>query len=95
MGPMTATHRLRYEGDPAPASAFAQMLQDEGLTVDWEPPYEERGGIVEDVLISLLASGTYDTIKTGVQSAIEKFHARFPGRARITDEDQAEDSGEG
>ena len=89
---MTETRRLQYEGHPAIASAFVQMLQEEGLAVSWEPPIERRGAnIPEDVLISILASGTYDALKAGIRAAVEKFRDKFPGRARITDEDDEED----
>lgn len=68
------TKRLvRYEG-PAPlAAALAQYLEQQGVHVYWEPPVEERGGIVELVVIPLLVTGSYDAIKAGVRLFLERF----------------------
>jgi hypothetical protein len=45
-----------------------QMLEAEGVQVDWEQPQERRdiSGIAEAIVLSLAASGTYDAIKAAV-----------------------------
>jgi len=89
---MTESHRLTYTGNPAFSGVLVQMLQDEGLAVEWEPPEERRGAnIPEDVLVGLVVSGLSDTIKLGIRTAIEKFRTRFPGRAEVRDDDASED----
>jgi hypothetical protein len=78
---MTQTTRtVRYEGPPTRVSMLAQMLEEEGVTVDYEPPPEYRDvtAIAATVVISLVCSGLYDGIKAGVNKARQKFgdHAK-------------------
>ena len=72
---MTETRTITYEGDPARAGALVQMLEQQGVKVEWEPPQEERslGTDVGAVALSLVASGLYDAIKTGVTRLRERF----------------------
>lgn len=51
---------FQYTGSPAIAGRFAQMLQDEGLTVEWEPPTEQRGmgDMSQQVKVELAVAGT-------------------------------------
>ena len=46
------------------------MLEEAGAHVEWEAPQERRDiqGIAETVALSLVASGTWDTIKAAVAS---------------------------
>jgi hypothetical protein len=73
---MTETRTITYEGDQARAGALVQMLEQQGVHVDWQPGREERsfGTDVGAVALSLVASGLYDGIKTGVA----RFRERFP-----------------
>jgi len=71
------------------------MLEDEGIHVDWEPPYERRNleGVAETIVLSLVASGAYD----GIKAAVAKFRKWAPrteviieggdGKENIDDED--------
>ncbi|MDX6256760.1 MAG: hypothetical protein QOJ11_3094 [Frankiales bacterium] len=57
---------VRFNGPAARASQLAQMLTEAGAEIEWEPPYEQRsGGIVETVVVSIVARGAYDIIKGG------------------------------
>lgn len=73
---MAETWTITYEGDPARAGALVQMLEQQGVHVEWEPPQERRsfGADVGAVALSLVASGLYDAIKAGVA----RFRERFP-----------------
>lgn len=89
---MPETHHLTYEGPPRGANAFAQMLRDEGLTVDWQRPDETRtADLVQDVVIYFAIRASDDivdlAVTTAVRAAIAKFRARFPGKARIDEDD--------
>lgn len=77
---MTDTLTIRYKGGPERVGALVQMLEDEGVHVDWEPPEEQRNleGVAETIALALVASGTYDAIKT----AVAKFR-RWAPRAQV------------
>jgi hypothetical protein len=98
---MTDTPRIviTYKGEPACASALVQMLEQEGVQVDWTPPTERRSArdalgwltVSDDinaVLVSLVCNGTKPAIKAGV----DKFRKRFP-RAKVEVEDGPDDGG--
>ena len=69
---------LTFDGQPALRSLLAQILTEEGASVD---PRSEQGelerrsivgGIAITYGVSLVASGTYDLIKAGVAKFCEK-----------------------
>ena len=76
---MTET-RITYEGDPALVSLLVQMLEEEGVEVQWQRPEERRdvSGMAEAVVVNLAAVG----VLTGIKAAVQKFRARF-GRSRV------------
>ena len=85
------TRRVTYRGNPAFASILVQMLEEEGVTVEWERPGEQRGGIGErgqDVVVIMLAAGGYDAIK----AAVDKFRNYMHDRAEATIEDDEQDN---
>jgi hypothetical protein len=59
------TWTFQDTGSPAFAGRFAQMLQDEGLTVEWEPPMEQRvlGDTMQQVEVELVVTGTEALVK--------------------------------
>jgi hypothetical protein len=73
---LDSTTTLRYEGDPAIASALAQMLREEGVEVEWERPYEARSLLtaMEAVAVFYFCKGSDLAIKL----AVERFRRRFP-----------------
>lgn len=87
----TETVTIRYRGGPARAGALVQMLEEQGVHVEWEPPQERRDlqGVAETVALSLVASGTYDAIK----AAVVNFRRRVP-RAEVFVERNQDDEGE-
>jgi hypothetical protein len=68
------TWTFQYTGSPAFAGRFAQMLRDEGLTVQWEPPMEQRGlgDVVQQVEVvtgtTALAKAAWARIKPRLRS---------------------------
>lgn len=85
---MTETRRkITYRGPAAYASM--QMLKEDGATVEWEPPKEERGlgEMAQEVVVTLVASGTL----AGIKAALERFQQRTEGRFDVTDEDDGND----
>ena len=93
---MTDSHRLTYVGSPALASAFVQMLEETGLTVEWIRPKERHGlsDFAQGVAVGLVVEGAKDAIGVGVKAAIDKFRARFPGPTEIRDEDDPDPAAE-
>ncbi len=84
------TTTLRYEGNPAIASALAQMLREEGVDVEWERPYEAR-----DLLTAMEAVAVYYFCKgsdAAIRLAVERFRKRFPN-TKVTRNDD-EDGGD-
>lgn len=76
---------LRYEGLPAFASALAQMLQEEGVQVTYQPPVEGRGAVTDmaqDVIVNLVTIGS----TAAITAAVERFRRRFRD-VRVEEED--------
>jgi len=86
------TRTIRYTGSAARAGALVQMLERQGVHVEWEPPREERGvgGDFMAVGLGIAASGSYDLLK----AAVEQFRARFP-RAEVVIEDNDSEPDDG
>jgi hypothetical protein len=86
---MTDTRIIRYRGGPARVGALVQMLEEQGVHVDWEPPQEQRNleGLAEIIVLSLVASGTYD----GIKAAVAKFRKWAPRTEVILEESKQED----
>jgi hypothetical protein len=83
------TRRVTYRGNPAFASMLVQMLEQESVTVKWEPPREERGmaEIAPEVTIQMAATGDATAI-----AAAAKFRKHMNGRAEATvDKDEMDD----
>ena len=77
---MTET-RITYEGDPALVSLLVQMLEEEGVEVQWQWPTEERldvPGMAESVIANLVAIG----VLTSINAAVQKFRRQFE-RSRV------------
>ena len=74
---------------PVPPTALAAKLQDHGVAVEpWAAPEEDRG-IAHDIVVSIIASGVYDAIKSG----LEDFLRSFPDAdAHIEDDDDRDAS---
>lgn len=87
---MTATRTITYRGGPARVGALVQMLEDEGVVVDWERPQERRNldEVAQTVLLSLVASGTYD----GIKAAITRFRKLTPKAEVILEGEEPEES---
>ena len=67
---------------------FVQMLEQESVTVKWEPPREERGmaELAPEVTIHMAATGDATAI------AAAKFRKHMNGRAEATiDKDEMDD----
>jgi hypothetical protein len=79
---------LTCEAPPVAVSAFAQMLREQGLTVDYTPPTETRSmptTIAEMVVVNLTVTGTTAALKTGVSAAKKRFRAsRFGAFGNVT-----------
>jgi hypothetical protein len=88
-GMTTETHRIVYRGGAPGALMLARMLRAEGVTVDWEPPEEQRGGgldFARDVAVEMVAAGGI----AAISAVIAKFRDRTNGRGDATIEDDGE-----
>jgi len=76
------TRRVTYRGDPAYASMLVQMLEQEGATVKWERPVEQRGTgeRTHEVIVQMVAAGGV----TAIAAAVAKFRKHMHGRADAT-----------
>jgi hypothetical protein len=85
-----ATKRITYYGDAARVGALVQMLERQGVQVDWSPPHEERGlaSDINEVIVNLVSTGSALAIAAGVK----QFRQRFP-RHKIEVEGEKEDDG--
>lgn len=69
---------------------LVQMLEEEGVTVEWERPREQRGGIGDmgqEVIVQMVAAGGLVAIK----AAVDKFRDLMRDRAEVTIEDDEQD----
>jgi hypothetical protein len=76
---------ITYRG-PAPfVSLLAQMLEEEGASVEWEPPIEERGAgeMAQDIVSQLIATGA----AAGIAEAIRRFREWTKGKGDVTQDD--------
>jgi hypothetical protein len=68
---------------------LAQMLSDEGLTVDFEPPTEDRGtGDVVTVVVLYVGAKVLDkafdlSLDKLIERAVQRFKSRVP-KAEVT-----------
>ena len=67
---------------------LVQMLEQEGATVEWERPVEQRGmaEMAQEVIVNMVAAGNLVAIKV----AVDKFRKHMRGRATATIEDDEE-----
>ena len=79
--------QITYEGPPALAGLFAQLLRDEGLEVSYRAPTEQRSGTEVMVAVGLTVNSTVAQIYgEEIKAAVRKLKGRFP-RTKVTDED--------
>jgi hypothetical protein len=64
---------LHYEGTSEIAYDLVKQLEDEGLTIQWVPPPEERTAILEPIAISIIAKGSYDLLTIVVTEMRRRF----------------------
>ena len=81
--------RITYKGAAPFAGALVQVLNEEGVEVEWTSPPEARDvlGALEAVVVSLVATGAYDAIKAGVN----RFRRRFPESSVVIEDDEDDD----
>jgi len=86
--PPEVTRTITYRGYPARASQLAQMLEEEGVDVEWTRPTEERGlgADAAQVVIQMVATGGV----LGITAAVNKFRARVK-HAKVTIEGEDEE----
>ncbi len=75
---MEQTRTLRYTGSPTFAGLFAQTLRDEGVVVEYEPPFERRdaASMVEAVTVFFICRGS----EVAIKAAVDKWRARSRGK---------------
>ncbi|MGV1006058.1 MAG: hypothetical protein ACOYEV_15125 [Candidatus Nanopelagicales bacterium] len=49
--------RVEYQGPYEDSFALVGALRDAGHAVSWEPPDRERGDVVQDLVVGMVASG--------------------------------------
>jgi hypothetical protein len=83
------TRRVTYRGDPAGAYLLADLLQREGVTVEWKPPHEQRGlaEIGQGVIVAIAARGTLAAIEAAVAKFRKHMHDKTETEVTIEDDD--------
>jgi hypothetical protein len=76
------SRHVTYRGNPAFASMLVQMLEDEGATVEWERPQEQRGlgEMAQETVVQMVATGSLLAIKV----AVDKFRKHMRGKVEVT-----------
>jgi menaquinone-dependent protoporphyrinogen IX oxidase len=88
-------HTVTYEGSTRQVAVLAQLLRDEGLKVDYEPP-ESRGAIhaeqVATVVISVVSGTASALLGDAINAGVRKFRARnLRGKIAVDGEPVADD----
>lgn len=84
------TRRVTYRGEPAGASLLADLLQREGVTVEWERPDGQRSSIGEmkqQVIVEMVAAGNLLAIKVAVAKFRKHMHDKTETGVTIEDDD--------
>jgi len=89
-------HTVTYEGSTRQVAVLAQLLRDEGLKVDYEPPMESRGAIhaeqVATVVISVVSGTASALLGDAINAGVRKFRARnLRGKIAVDGEPVADD----
>lgn len=71
---------LVYTGEPRGVSLLAYLLQQEGLTAEYNPPREYKDAIVHEAVVHLLVSVADGTVGVVVDVAIRTAIANFRRR---------------
>jgi hypothetical protein len=73
---MDVTRKITYHGDTARVGALVQMLERQGVRVDWSPPEERRGlgADANEVIVNLVSTGSV----VAIAAAVKQFRTRFP-----------------
>jgi hypothetical protein len=74
--------KLTYEGPPAFAGFFAQLLREEGLTVNYDPTDEPRDATGALVLVGVVFQITGPVPWLAIWYAVRKFRASRLGRGQ-------------
>jgi hypothetical protein len=87
---MDVTRTITYRGGAARVSALVQMLEQEGVRVEWSPHREERGlgADVNEVIVSLVSTDS----AVAIAAAVKKFRKWAP-RAKVEVEGEMSDDG--
>jgi hypothetical protein len=92
---MDITRTITYTGPAARVGGLADVLEDEGVRVEWTPP-EERRGIDYSTDIQALVVAVVAMKATGapaaIKAAVKKFRARVPW-AKVEIQDESPDDG--
>lgn len=77
---MTVAVHVTYLGDRGLVSAFASMLEAEGLTPAWQPP-TQQSGVVEvsmTIVMPSISGFAVDAMVASLRAAVAGFNERFP-----------------
>jgi hypothetical protein len=87
---MDVTRTITCRGSAARAGGLVQMLEQEGVRVEWSPPREERslGADVNEVVVYLVSTGTL----AGITAAVRRFRKWAP-RCKVEVEGEPDDGG--
>ncbi|GAB3946806.1 hypothetical protein [Micromonospora vulcania] len=69
-------YSVEYVGDHEGAYELVRALRSAGVTVDWTPPDRDRGSVIEELALALIASGAYDVIKTAGGAVVQRLTGR-------------------
>lgn len=81
-------NRLIFEGAYDDAFTLAEQLRANGLTVMWEPPDRDRGGVVQDIIVGLVVSGSVEFVRSVISHFVQQHRAKV--RLEHQDRDDSE-----
>lgn len=73
--------KIVHHGSARTGAALVEALEQEGLTVKWEPPVTFRGigTDVHEIVVQVVAAGAAMGMTAAVRTAVARFKQRFPG----------------
>lgn len=64
--------RLTYTGSYEGAYQLVADLRAADLEVSWAPPDHQRGGMIQEIIVGIVAGGAVDVLHTAIESYLER-----------------------
>lgn len=78
---------VHLRGSLEAAYELVDGLRDADLDVTWQPPDQERGGLVSEIVVGLIVSGTATAVEEAVRTIVGRMRRRGRSIAEVEVQD--------